>query len=321
MEFIKKYWRSGHILSTDRQLFEYLYLEKDDRLNFVLAFEPEANELIAIIGFSSSNLKFSRVSTSMWRSREDLKFRQYRAGAAVFIFLLKKMNPVTIFSNTISPETIKFYEFLRFPCFLMDHFVYMNNKLNEFKIAANTPQQLTSSPLSETPIAVLSPVKYSSDLWRALKEGQFLDNRKDFWHLEKHYLMNPRFEYNVCKVLVKNKTIGLIVYRRQFMNSSSCIRIIDVVGDELCLIAALPALINEMHEQGDEYIDLVCWGLDIDAIQKTGLVDRRKYPNFIVPEYFSPFVPENLDRWLFINNPDNEKIFKGDGDQDRPNRT
>jgi hypothetical protein len=71
----------------------------------------------------------------------------------------------------------------------------------------------------------------------------------------------------------------------------------------------------------DEYIDLVCWGLDIDAIQKTGLVDRRKYPNFIVPEYFSPFVPENLDRWLFINNPDNEKIFKGDGDQDRPNRT
>ena len=319
MEFIKEYWRAGHVLSTDRQLFEYLYLEKDGGLNFVLAVEPEANELIAILGFSSSNLKLSRISTSMWRSREDLKFRKYRAGAAVFNFLFKQINPVTIFSNTINPNTIKFYEFLRFSCFLMDHFVYVNNKVDEFKIIANPPQQFPSLLLSETPIAVLSPVIDSSGLLRALKKTSLLEGRKDIWYLEQRYLKNPRFEYDVCEVFVESRSIGLIVYRRQFVNSSSCIRIIDTIGDEPCLVAALPALINEMYEQGDEYIDLVCWGLDIDTIQKTGLVDRRKYPECVVPELFSPFVPENIDRWLFTNNPDSEKIYKGDGDQDRPN--
>jgi len=319
MEFIKKYWKVGHILSTDRQLFEYLYLEKDGGLNFVLAFEPEANELIAILGFSSSNLKLSRVSTSMWRSRDDFKFRKYRAGAAVYNFLFKKINADIFFSNTINPDTIKFYEFLKFSCYLMDHFIYVNNNIEKFTIVANPPQQLTSSPLSETPITVLSSIIHSSDLRRALKETQFLDNRKDFWYLEKRYLMNPRFAYNVREVLVENESIGLIVYRRQFVNSSSCIRIIDVIGDGPCLLAAFPTLIKEMYEQGDEYIDLVCWGLDTDAIKKTGLVDRRKYPECVVPELFSPFIRENLDRWLFTNNPDIGEIYKGDGDQDRPN--
>ena len=319
MEFINDYWKIGHVLAIDRELFEYLYLEKSGQLNFVLAFEPEANELIAILGFASSDLKLSRVSTSMWRSREELRFRKYSAGAAVYNFLIKKINPTTIFSNTISPHTIKFYEFLRYDCFLMDHFVYVNNKKDKFKIVGNPPQQFPSLPLSETPVAVLSAVIDSPDLLRALNETPFSYGSKDFWYLEKRYFKNPRFKYHVSEVLVESKSIGLIVYRRQSVNTRSCIRIVDVIGDEPCLVAALPSLINEMYERGDEYIDLVCWGLDVDAIQKTRLVDRRQYPDFVVPELFSPFVPENVDRWLFTNNPDNEKFYKGDGDQDRPN--
>ena len=318
-KFIDEHWKSGHILARDQELFEYMYLEKNSRLNFVLAFEPEANELIAILGFASSNLNLSRVSTSMWKAREDLKFRKFRAGVAVYNFLLKQINPRSIFSNTISPNTIDFYKFLKFPCFLMDHFVYVNSHVNDFKIIVNPPLRIPLLPSLETPIACLSALDDSSDLQRALREIPFAEGKKDSYYLEHRYFRNPRFKYHVFEVLVKDKSIGLIVYRRQFVNGGSCIRIIDAIGDLPCLVEAFPSLINEMYRQGDEYIDLVCWGLNIDAIQKTGLVYRRKYPECIVPELFSPFVPKNVDRWLFTNNPDNEKIYKGDGDQDRPN--
>jgi hypothetical protein len=39
----------------------------------------------------------------------------------------------------------------------------------------------------------------------------------------------------------------------------------------------------------------------------------------IIPNYFEPFVAENIDIYFFSNTNEKVYIFKGDGDQDRPN--
>lgn len=319
MQFINDYWKSGHILAVDRELFEYLYLEKDGQLNFVVAIEPEMNNLIAILGFASSNSAWSRVSTSMWKSRGDLQFRKHKAGIAVFNFLIQELSPNSIFSNTISIHTSDFYMFHNYSCFLMDHFIYLNSKIRDFRIIANPPQVFLRSPQCEIPFAVLTAVEDRFELQRALLDLAPFNESKDFRYLEHRYLKNPRFKYNLFEVRVKNRIVGLIIYRRQFAMDRSCIRIVDVIGDESCLVAAFPSLVNEMHEHGDEYIDIVSWGLDVDMVKKTGLIDRRTLPKCVVPELFSPLLLENVDRWLFTNSPHTEKIYKGDGDQDRPN--
>ena len=43
--------------------------------------------------------------------------------------------------------------------------------------------------------------------------------------------------------------------------------------------------------------------------------------NDIVPNYFEPFVKKNINLLFAYKTPQNKKIriFKGDGDQDRPN--
>lgn len=41
---------SGHVLSCDRRLLEYMFLERDGRLNFALAIDQNSDELIAILG-------------------------------------------------------------------------------------------------------------------------------------------------------------------------------------------------------------------------------------------------------------------------------
>ena len=38
MDFINKYWKQGHIMSCDREYFEYEFLEEDN-VNFILAIE------------------------------------------------------------------------------------------------------------------------------------------------------------------------------------------------------------------------------------------------------------------------------------------
>jgi hypothetical protein len=70
---------------------------------------------------------------------------------------------------------------------------------------------------------------------------------------------------------------------------------------------------------GDEYIDLLSWGLNGGELNEAGFANCREFVDCVVPEYFSPFSQATVERWLFTNLPNTEIIYKGDGDQDRPN--
>jgi hypothetical protein len=148
---------------------------------------------------------------------------------------------------------------------------------------------------------------------------QFAKTLKDSDYLCHRYLCHPRFKYEVREVLQNDTTVGVIFFRRLFANNRSCIRIIDVFGAETCLKSAIGPLAQEMHMNGDEYIDLLSWGLDGSQLNEAGFANCREFADCVVPEYFSPFSQTNVDRWLFTNLPDTEIIYKGDGDQDRPN--
>mgnify|MGYP006944908119 CR=1 FL=1 len=47
--FINKYWKQGHIMSCDREYFEYEFLEEDN-VNFILAIERSTGENRGIVG-------------------------------------------------------------------------------------------------------------------------------------------------------------------------------------------------------------------------------------------------------------------------------
>lgn len=317
--FINEYWKQGHILSHDRELFEYMYLEKDGRLNFVIAFEPQSNEAIAILGYIPSDALHSRVSLSIWKSRSDAHLRQYKAGLAVLRFLIEELKPKSIFSAGISANTRDVYRFLGYSCGLMNHQVIVNNKISEFEIIKNPPVASLYRQSSDPAVSSLVMLTADEELRRAVSKLDFAKTLKDIDYLCHRYLNHPRFNYEICEVVLNARTVGILVFRRVFANNRSCIRIIDVVGAEVCLRSAIPPLAQEMIANGDEYIDLVSWGLGNSELEKIGFTDRRKHTNCIVPEFFSPFSQTNVDRWLFTNLPETEIIYKGDGDQDRPN--
>ena len=51
MAFIDAYWKKGHILAKDRELFEYEFVEGKN-VHMVLAVERKTNSIQGIFGFS-----------------------------------------------------------------------------------------------------------------------------------------------------------------------------------------------------------------------------------------------------------------------------
>ena len=317
--FIDQHWQNGHVLSRDRELFDFMFLENDGRLNFALAFEPLSNELIAILGFLPTNVSHSRISLSMWKARSDAHLRKHKAGLAVLRFLIEELKPQSIFSTGISIDTRDIYRFLGYSCDVMNHHVIINDQISEFKILLNPPASLGSRHPSDLLNESVLVVESESDLQRFAQRFELEKSGKDLGYLSRRYLEHPRFQYSIREVLADNKTVGLVVFRRAFANERTCIRIIDVIGDEICLKSATGPLIQEMVANGDEYIDLLSWGLDNRQFKDMGFLNCQDIASCIVPEYFSPFSQTKVDRWLFTNLPQSEKFFKGDGDQDRPN--
>lgn len=317
--FVNQYYQKNHILWLDRELFEYMYLENDGRLNFVMAFEPNSDALIAILGYIPSDAAHSRISLSMWKSRSDSHLRQYKAGLAVLRFLINELKPKSIFSTGISADTRDVYRFLGYSCDVMNHHVLVNNQISDFRIITNPPTA-SHEHLSDDPaVYSLAQLNTDEELRRAAASLNFSETLKDVDYLCHRYLHHPRFKYEIREVIQNAKTVGILVFRRSFANGSSCIRIIDVVGAENCLKSAVRPLVQEMQQNGDEYIDLLSWGLDGEQIKDLGFNDCREFTDCVVPEYFSPFSQTNVDRLLFTNLPNAEIIYKGDGDQDRPN--
>ena len=317
--FIHAHWSQGHVLSRDRELFEYMYLEKGDRLNFVVAFEPQSDNPIAILGYIPSNALHSRISLSMWKARSEAHFRKYKAGLAVLRFLVDELKPKSIFSTGISEDTKDFYGFLGYACDVMNHHVIVNNELEDFRIIKNPPPMSSEHVAPEVELSSLKTISTSEELREFATVLDFSATLKDIDYLCHRYIDHPRFNYEVRGVRLGAKTIGILVFRRSYAENRSCIRIIDVVGSELCLLSAARPLVQEMLLYGDEYIDLLSWGLDSDQINGVGFTDVRNFADCVVPEYFSPFSQTNVDRFLFTNLSETEIFYKDDGDQDRPN--
>ena len=99
-------------------------------------------------------------------------------------------------------------------------------------------------------------------------------------------------------------------------------RIVDYYGDESVLNDTLYHLKGIMDINNYEYIDMYCFGLKEEIILKAGFLKiQDQESKTIIPNYFEPFVQNNICLKFFTDFKDlkNLRVFKADGDQDRPN--
>lgn len=323
MGFINKHWQKDHILSQDRVLFEYEYLEGED-VNFILAIDRETNSIEATLGFiKSSNTKNSRkrdIWGTMWKVNDD-KDNIPLLGVELSKRIFNLTDCRTYISNGTNPKTTIPIRELMFgdKGVKMDHYYYLNPYIDQYKIAIiNKKKQFRKKfDIPKTNIKKFENIKKLRESFKIEDVNQI--PYKDSWYFNKRYFNHPYYKYLVYGLEKKCGNIGaLLVAREISLKGRKILRIVDYIGEQMLFSGMNNTFEKFFKENKYEYIDFYTYGFEEVAILNCGFNLRDENDENKIPDYFKPFVQENIDIWCHYKF-EGTLFFKADGDQDRPN--
>lgn len=323
MNFIEEHWKKGHILSVDRKLFEYEFVD-NETVHIIIAIDKETRAIEALAGF----LKCSHTSDpekldvwgSLWKvndSHQNMTFLGVELIRRLTDILHCRnhlgigINPKTtmIIRKTVFHETVS----------KMKHYYRLNPDILEYKIAVVNHRNILShvNSLLETKAVEFFSVE-------AIRQRFDIEKLncipyKDFWYLEKRFFRHPYYVYRVLGLERINGEIeALMVMRIVKKFDHKVLRIVDYIGNQT-LFGGLGNLFSKLLcEMQLEYVDFYTLGFDEQSILNAGFQLKDNSDVNIIPNYFEPFVQENVDIWVRYKT-DKVLFCKADGDQDRPN--
>ena len=320
MKFIDEHWRKGHIMSRNRELFEHEYLI-NGQINVVIAKDKKSGKICAFHGFMPASMNKEKLDFwgSMWKTADGemgllgielvkrwRTFQKHRANLGCGV------NP-----NTAVPLMKKILNFGDVG--KMKHF-YCLSKRNEYKIAKighyEQFKENESYQVKIIPFKNIDEVKNNYDF----SCNENILPYKDAWYINHRFFDYPINKYQVYGLKEDSslKCEALLMCREQEYNGEKILRIVDYIG-KADLFAGISKFLTEGLKEY-EYIDLYCYGFDTKFVEQAGMIELKDDDTNIIPNYFAPYVAENIDIW--VGTPKGYKtatFFKADGDQDRPN--
>lgn len=323
MNFIDQYWKKGHIMSKDRDLFQYEY-QDGNHVNFVLAIDKSTGLLEGIFGFIkcsvTKDFRKKDIWGSMWKIRESGENMPLLG-----IELAKRVFDITgcrtQIGNGANPNTTIPLRRLYFHDITvrMKQYYRLNPDIQEFKIALikKKPEVLPSNN-SETKIRLFCSIE-------ELKENFNIESvdsipYKDSWYVNKRYFCHPYYRYYVYGLKNRAGKVGALMMARVIECSKARVfRIVDYMGDQELFSGMRSPLDKIMKDMHLEYMDFYAYGFEEQYLWSAGFSYRSDEDPNIIPNFFEPFLRENIDIWAHYKM-DGTLFFKADGDQDRPNQ-
>ena len=302
--FLEKNWNINHIYLKDKNYFKY---EFSDNSNFILA--KNDDRIVATLGYFDYDNK-GDIWTVIWKNAgkmdDGLKCLQFLLSAGY----------KSVSSCGINKKTIPIYEFLGINTGRLKHFYILNQEIKEYKIAKILDISVKQIELEK--VENLIEVSNIEELlklidYQELKKYNFYKSPEYF---NKRYFNHPYYKYHVLVKTINAKSI--LVYRIVKANGGSCIRIMDFLGNEEEFKELANYLMDKMLKEKHEYVDIYEIGIEDSILLNSGFTERTEKHTNIIPNYFEPFVQKNIEIYYMSNCKDKFKIFKGDGDQDRP---
>lgn len=321
MAYINEHWRENHIMAKDIAFFKHEYLQGEN-VNFLLAFHKEHQTIEAIYGFIKSCRRYESqgiVWGSIWKANSNLYNLPFLG-----VELAKRMNKmfpdgrfVGIGANEHTTVPIR-QKLMKENVAKMNHYYYLNPEKDVYHIAVINDKK-TVAPHNENLKAELVLFETYDQMISRFDVNKFIDiSHKDDLYIKHRYFEHPYFKYEVCGVTINNEVKALLVFRKININNSSVLRIIDFIGNEHTFSYLQHPLRNKIIQENVEYLDMYNYGIAKALITEAGFIYRSENDTNIIPNYFEPFLQQNIDIWVHWAAKD-VWFFKGDSDQDRPN--
>ena len=145
-----------------------------------------------------------------------------------------------------------------------------------------------------------------------IKSINFIQNR---------YLCYPYLKYQCSEIYKNEKGIVIIILRKFKYKNKNILKIIDFFGEQKKFKNLKNVFLYLLKINKSEAIDFYNFGIKDKFIKKAGFKDKEKHKEVIIPEWFNPFCKKNIDYYYAYKNKTKKpiRLFKGDGDRDRPN--
>lgn len=322
MKFIDENWKKGHILARDRKLFEYEFSD-GEQVNMVLAIERDTNELQGILGFlycsKTPDVRKRDIWGSLWKvknEKNNIPFLGVELAKRVYKLTGCRMhigsgaNP-----NTTIPLRKLFFGDIAGK---MKQYYCLNPNISEYEIAKinkfNSNKFIQKSRLTEiVPLLTFMEFKKFYNI-EQLDAYPYKDN----WYIQKRYFKHPYYGYKLWGLKTKSKNEAVVIGRIVEVLGKKILRIVDYIGNHQIFEETGQFWRQLMQENNYEYIDFLEYGINDEILINAGFVLRQEDDVNIIPNYFEPFLQENVDIWVHYKL-EGTTFFKGDCDQDRPN--
>lgn len=319
-EFIHKHWKENHILSSSDQILDFQHLNSLDGLNFVIA--EKNNQIFALLGFIplsqyDKNLKKNKdIWLAIWKVKDKAPTG---IGLKLLDFIENELKPSTIGSIGINSKVEKIYKLLKFKSFTLNQYYIRNNNITNYQLIEvnkkNERDDLTGKE------AELRYIDNDNNEWDSINFSNNFRPIKSIEYVKNRYLKHPIYKYDLLGSYIDNELVNVFICKPievKEMNSF-CYRIVDVLGDYEFNYSIKNAFQKILVKHNFEYVDCYNYGIEELNFKKLGF---NKVSDEVIPNYFEPFLKEtiNIMSAIKMNRNFNYVVFKGDSDQDRPNR-
>lgn len=321
-EFIKDYWKENHLFAKEKSIFDWQH-KGHYAYNCMAAKQGET--LVGVHSFIpqshfDKHLPKTQIFLSLWKVLED---KGIGIGLRLYKNILKEYKPDFIGSLGIDHRAVPFHEWQGFNVGIMDHHVVLSPYLKDFKVA-KVPENLkpksqknrtsvSFQKLAKTDLRGLNTKRLYLYQW-PLKSNTYIENR---------FMNHPVYKYDIYAVSKDNRLQALCIIRPIFKEDSVVLRFVDFIGPNKAFPLLYDFVLDLLKTHNAEYMDLYSYGIPLMLLKKAGFINRRKIKSLIIPNYFEPFERKNADLIFAYKSSQNHpaiRLFKADGDQDRPNQ-
>jgi len=313
-EFINENWRKGHILARDENLLRWQYTS--DKLDYVLGIDC-TGRIQGMLGFISyDDTPWRDIATSMWKSNRGCGF----LGIQLLMFVMQNERHRTVFCPGINMKSTKaIYEKMNFSIGKMNQWYRLRKKERYViaKIENDIVPQNTSKNFSRL-VEYRTGDELENDFDWDFYVREEMVPYKSWSYFKRRYLGHPFYKYRILGIKDNNEiTKAVIVLRIQECQRERAIRFVDCIGDSR-EIGTITNEIDRILEMEDaEYIDMYETGVSKEMLIRAGWMKVEETTN-IIPNYFSPYAQCNVPVY-YCTTEKQIVLFRGDGDQDRPN--
>ena len=320
-EFIRNHWGKDHIFAKEASVFNWQHKGLKAYHSMVA---KQNGDLVGVHGVIPLNhfdkhLPKNQIFIALWRVLEG---KGIGIGLRIYKRILTEYKPDFIAGLNMNPRVLPFYERLGFQCDVMAHHVALSPFVKEFKVA-KVPEDLM----------VQSQKKKFLTSFQKLTIKHLLDLKTDMLYLHQlpfksdtyivnRYMGHPVYRYEIYAISKDSMVQALCVIRPIFKEDSVVLSFVDYIGQNEAFPLLHDFILFLLKEYKAEYVDFYSYGLPAKLIQRAGFMNIKEVKNLIVPSYFEPFEKKNIDircGYLITKAQTPVRIFKGDGDADRPN--